>query len=312
MNLLGVDKITFGVEDLELCKKFWRDFGLTEIANTPGHGLYECASKAQVEVRRIDDASLPPPAAPGSTVRETVWAAGSPAALDAIAGELATDRDVARGPGGSVHALDPEGYGIGFRLNSRLPVAEPRTLYNAPGRADRIDAQAIFYGRATPQHLAHVVFHVSDLAGTAAFYRDRLGFRISDGYPGRGTFLRCAGAIDHHNLFLLHAGPAKGFHHCAFEVRDIHEVFGGGLSMNDLGWNTHLGPGRHNVTSAYFWYFKNPSGGAAEYGFDTDRVTDAWQPREIEPTDGAFAEWSLEEGMARFAGLQRGVERQDG
>ena len=107
---------------------------------------------------------------------------------------------------------------------------------------------------------------------------------------------------------MFHIGENKGFHHCAFEVRDFHEVFGGGLRMNELGWNTHLGPGRHNVTSAYYWYFKNPCGGAAEYGFDTDRVSDAWTPRTIEPSDGAFAEWSLEDGMGRFAGLQRSVE----
>ena len=100
---------------------------------------------------------------------------------------------------------------------------------------------------------------------------------------------------------------SKGFHHCAFEVRDFHEVFGGGLRMNELGWKTHLGPGRHNVTSAYYWYFRNPCGGAAEYGYDTDRVTDNWIPRSIEPSDGAFAEWSLEEGLGRFAGLQRQV-----
>ena len=101
---------------------------------------------------------------------------------------------------------------------------------------------------------------------------------------------------------------ADRFHHCAFELRDIHEVFGGGLRMNELGWKTHLGPGRHNVTSAYYWYFRSPSGGAAEYGFDTDRLDDNWEPRMIEPTNGAFAEWSLEEGMGRFAGLQRGVK----
>ena len=77
--------------------------------------------------------------------------------------------------------------------------------------------------------------------------------------------------------------------------------------MNELGWKTHLGPGRHNVTSAYYWYFRNPCGGAAEYGYDTDRVTDNWIPRSIEPSDGAFAEWSLEEGFGRFAGLQRQV-----
>ena len=61
------------------------------------------------------------------------------------------------------------------------------------------------------------------------------------------------------------------------------------------------------LVGVYYWYFRNPCGGAAEYGYDTDRVTDNWVPRSIEPSDGAFAEWSLEEGLGRFAGLQRQV-----
>ena len=28
MALIGIEKLVFGVEDLELCKKFWRDYGM--------------------------------------------------------------------------------------------------------------------------------------------------------------------------------------------------------------------------------------------------------------------------------------------
>ena len=80
--------------------------------------------------------------------------------------------------------------------------------------------------------------------------------------------------------------------------------FGGGLHMTGQGWQTHIGPGRHPVSSAYFWYFKNPCGGAAEYDFDTDMITDAWQPREFEPTPDTFAEWAYPDGARRFTGIQ--------
>jgi catechol 2,3-dioxygenase-like lactoylglutathione lyase family enzyme len=311
MNLLGIEKMVFGVADPDLCKRFWRDFGLDEIAGDSEHGLFECATKARVEIRKLDDPALPPPVVKGSTVREIVYAADSQATVDGIGEELAKDREVRKDIDGSVHSRDPEGYGIGFAVSHRIKLAPADTKYNAPWQADRFDQPAKFYKQAVPQHLAHVVFYMSDPEGTPAFYRERLGFKLTDAYVQRGCFLRCGGAEDHHNLFLMHVPGTLGFHHCCFELRDFHEVFGGGLAMHEKGWDTHIGPGRHNVTSAYYWYFRNPGGGAAEYGFDTDRVTDAWQPRLIEPTPGAFAEWSLEDGMGRFEGLQHGVETAD-
>jgi hypothetical protein len=66
------------------------------------------------------------------------------------------------------------------------------------------------------------------------------------------------------------------------------------------GWEIELGPGRHPVSSAYFWYFKNPCGGAVEYFADEDRLSAAWQPREIEQTAENFAEWAMPDGIKPF------------
>ena len=132
----------------------------------------------------------------------------------------------------------------------------------------------------------------------------QLGFKITDSYPGRGHFLRGGASHHHHNLFLLDPGIGKrGFHHMAFEVGSMHELFGGGNNMTRNGWDTMLGPGRHPISSCYFWYFKNPCGGAAEYDFDTDIVTDEWVPRDWAPTPESFAEWALE-GIDTGRGLQ--------
>jgi hypothetical protein len=85
----------------------------------------------------------------------------------------------------------------------------------------------------------------------------------------------------------------------------VHELFGGGLFMQGQGWKTHLGPGRHPTSSAYFWYFVNPCGGAAEYDFDADVITDDWQPREMVPSPQLFAEWALHDGIFRYSGEQK-------
>jgi hypothetical protein len=110
--------------------------------------------------------------------------------------------------------------------------------------------------------------------------------------------MRCAAQGGHHDLFLLQLPTGKvGLNHVAFTVRDIHEVFGGGLHMSRCGWTTQLGPGRHPISSAYFWYFENPCGGLIEYNADEDHLTDAWQAREFQPGPTMFAEWAIDGGI---------------
>ena len=110
--------------------------------------------------------------------------------------------------------------------------------------------------------------------------------------------MRCAEQAGHHDLFLLSLpGKESGLNHVAFTVRDIHEVFGGGLHMSRCGWKTQLGPGRHPISSAYFWYFENPCGGLIEYNADEDYLTGQWQERSFEPGPTVFAEWAIDGGI---------------
>jgi hypothetical protein len=125
---------------------------------------------------------------------------------------------------------------------------------------------------------------------------------MTDSYPGNSMFFRADGAVEHHNLFIIHEGEKVGFHHQAFEVRSIHEVLGGGLNLTERGWETMIGPGRHPVSSAYFWYFVNPCGGAAEYDWDSDAVSDDWEPKEWPKSHSTFAEWVAPPGFKRFEG----------
>ncbi|MDG2032972.1 MAG: VOC family protein, partial [Rhodospirillales bacterium] len=128
MNLIGIEKLVYGVDDLDQCKQFWRDFGLSMIEDDDQHGLFACASRAKVEIRKNDDPSLPPPVVAEPTVRETVWAADSQATVNRIGDELSKDREVRVDGDGSIHAVDPEGYGISFAVTQRidLPPAETK------------------------------------------------------------------------------------------------------------------------------------------------------------------------------------------
>ena len=175
-------------------------------------------------------------------------------------------------------------------------------MVNAIGSVERVDERSVFYERAQPIRMGHIVFVVPDLKAAEKFYTKRLGFIVSDRYAGgRAVFLRYAARSDHHNLFFIQAGDGKTkkIDHVAFEVRDIHEVFAGGLYFARKGWPTEVGPGRHPISSAYFWYFKNPSGGSIEYFTDSDQLTEKWKPTTYKVNK--FSEWHLVDGIGEPA-----------
>ena len=309
MNVTNLESVIFGVEDVESCRRFWTDFGLTE-STRDGVPCFSCRDGSGVVLRSVDDASLPPAIEPGATLRETVFGVRASEDLDAIAAELDKDQPVAVDAHGTVHAIDPLGFPIAFRVSRRENVAAPPLRFNTPGHPDRINTRGQFFKSATPLEMTHTVFMIDNPELIVPFYTERLGFIVSDSYPGRGYFLRGGASNHHHDLFLLNVGRKRGFHHVAFELGSIHELFGGGLNMTRRGWTTALGPGRHPISSCYFWYFHSPCGGAAEYDFDSDVVDSSWEPGVFEQTPEVFAEWCLAEGMADSL-LYKGVQTGD-
>ncbi len=306
MNILGLESIVFGVEDMVTASRFWEDFGLTKASEGPDRIVFETQEKGTIVIRPKDADDLPAAPVEGSTAHEYIWGLKTQTEVDAIGAELATDRDVRTDNDGTVHSVDDAGYAIGFTVSKRIAVTVDAPDINIPGIAGRVDKRAKIYKKAEPVHLSHMVLLTPNLEENRDFYVNRLGFVVTDCYPGRGYFFRAAGSSEHHNLFLLKGGDDKGFHHIAFELRDIHELFGGGTYMGEKGWTTHLGPGRHPISSCYFWYFKNPCGGAAEYDFDSDHVTDDWTPKDWESTPASFAEWTLAEGILSYETIQTG------
>jgi catechol 2,3-dioxygenase-like lactoylglutathione lyase family enzyme len=309
MNVTNLEQVTFGVTDVETCRRFWSDFGLSE-ARQPAGSVFSCRDGSAVVVRRSDDPDLPPSIETGSTLRETTFGVRGVRDLEGIGAELAKDRDVTEDADGTLHAIDPLGFPIAFRVSRRMPAPAPELKFNTPGHPDRINTRGQFFKEVHPLEMTHTVFMIDEVDKIVPFYTERLGFIVSDCYPGRGYFLRGGASNHHHDLFLINVGKRPGFHHVAFELGSIHELFGGGLNMTRRGWRTALGPGRHPISSCYFWYFHNPSGGAAEYDFDSDVVDASWKPGSFEQTPELFAEWCLAEGMADSL-LYKGIQTAD-
>ncbi len=301
MSVVGLERVVYGVEDLVLARRFFAEWGLW-----PEGDLLRAGDGTGVELRAKDDPALPAAVEPGSTVREIVWGVENRAALDGLAARLEGKTTLRRGSGGGIAFTDPAGFGVALAETERRPLAAVEIAVNTPERRARLDRVGAFYRQAAPRRLGHVVLQVPDIAAVEGFYCDVLGFRVSDRYPGRGVFLRGRAEADHHQLFLLQsADGAAHFHHLAFEVHDVHEVFGGGLAFAKRGWETHIGPGRHVISSCYFWYFRSPCGGSVEYFADMDSLTDAWQPREMPQSPEWFAEWALADGIRQYGGVQQ-------
>jgi catechol 2,3-dioxygenase-like lactoylglutathione lyase family enzyme len=304
MNVTNLESVTFGIADLDRSRTFWRDFGLTRDADDD---IYRAQDGSSVVLRRDDDPKLVPALESGSTMREATFGVATERDLAALAAELSKDRDVREDDDGTVHVRDPFGFAVAFRVSRRSPVRAPELRFNTPGRPDRLNTRGQFFGAARPLEMTHTVYMIDEHEPILSFYTERLGFIVSDSYPGRGYFLRGGASSHHHDLFLLNVGGKRGFHHVAFELGSIHELFGGGLNMTRLGWSTALGPGRHPISSCYFWYFHCPSGGAAEYDFDSDLVDERWVPGTFQQTPEVFAEWCLAEGMQESL-LYKGVQ----
>lgn len=288
MSILGIDRITYGVDDLARCRKFFLDWGLALVREGDDGLDFETLNGCEVFVRRAGDPALPPTIEPGPTLREVVWGVASEADLARLRDKL-----------GDVRAADPNGLALAFRVTKKREIDAKGVPINAWGQPGRgVNRRSTFYERAQPVEVGHVVFFTDRLDEAERFYVEKLGFCVSDRYPGRGVFLRCAPDGGHHDLFLLQPPkPKRGLNHVAFAVRDIHEVFGGGLHISRCGWETEIGPGRHPISSAYFWYVKNPAGALAEYYTDEDQLDGRWEPREFQQAPEMFAEWAVLGGI---------------
>jgi catechol 2,3-dioxygenase-like lactoylglutathione lyase family enzyme len=297
MSILGIDEITFGASDLAKCRQFFLDWGLSLVSEEAQALVFESLNGCRVIVAHSDTPGLPPGVEPDPTLREVVWGVESAQDLERYRGRLA-DLPGFVDSGERLGCTDPSGLAFKLQIGVKRSLQLDCARTNTWAEQTRVNQPSPAYDRATPIEVGHVVFFVKNLEQTTAFYQDKLDFVLSDRYPGRGSFLRCAAEGGHHDLFLLQLPePRSGLNHVAFTVRDVHEVMGGGLHMSRCGWQTELGPGRHPISSAIFWYFISPAGALVEYYTDEDQLTGDWQPRDFTPGPTVFAEWAITGGI---------------
>lgn len=131
--------------------------------------------------------------------------------------------------------------------------------------------------------LGHVAFWVKDQPATVEFYREVMGFDISDYIAwddNDAVFLHCNPR--HHTLALMaeaEGRPAGRFQHLMLEARALDDVGYGYDIARDLGIPVAIEPGKHSNDHMQSFYLKSPSGFWIEYGFGGREIGPDWEVR---------------------------------
>jgi 2,3-dihydroxybiphenyl 1,2-dioxygenase len=206
------------------------------------------------------------------------WEVADAAALDAVAGRLeAAGVAVARG----ARALADERR-VTDLLVLKDPVGNRLELFHGAETASEPfkPGRSISGFRTGALGMGHVVLHTDNTEAMVAFYRDLLGFRLTDYYshPFKATFMHLNPR--HHSLAFIETGK-NAAHHVMMELFSFDDVGQGyDIAQGEPG-RVATTLGRHTsdyITSFYSW---TPSGFMVEYGWGARAIeVDSWQAYE--------------------------------
>lgn len=238
-------------------------------------------------------------------VSELRVACETEADLDVIAANLDRLGVASTRTAGSLRCADPLlDHDVVVQVAASEPLVPPvADGLNGPGQQARVNRRApaaIREHDASPRRVGHVVFGTTDVAASRDFYRDGIGFRVSDGVgDGLGYFLRCSS--DHHNMLLMPA-PVPCLNHYAVEMDDLDAIgLAGTQVLTERPDASVYGIGRHVLGSNLFWYLLDPAGGMVEFYSDMDQILDdeAWDRDERRDDWDPFTIAAWEPGPAK-------------
>lgn len=285
MTVMRVERVVYGVPNLDECVQFFGDFGLERLEGAGPEVRFQTLLGQVIELRPADHPGLPPALEDGPTLREVVWGVDTTEALVELATGLAADRETQLADG-EVHTVDETGFGVGLAVSQPAAADTDQPGANRTGAVTRWNQPLEPPGRVRPLRLCHVALNIPKAGReeAVAFYTDRLGFRPTDRVKDMGVFMRAPGDSDQHTLLLCHRPDRAGVNHTAYEVTSVDEVIVGANEMIDRGWREARHLGRHTVGSNIFRFIHAPCGGRVEFAADMDRVDDSYGPNDHEVT----------------------------
>jgi extradiol dioxygenase len=159
--------------------------------------------------------------------------------------------------------------------------------------------------------LGHILVYSASLDESVRFYRDLLGFRVSDFTEVRTperkirlAFLHCNPR--HHSIALLEAPGLKRINHVMFECNSLDDVGSGRDLCLRRGVPIGIDLGRHMNDHVVSFYMGNPSNFALEYGWNGRTIDDTtWQVEHYTSVDSLWGHPQLRELVTGPASQER-------
>ena len=295
MGIARIESVTYVVDDLDECVRFFEDFGLALVERNDERAVLATMVGQALHLETEAPPHCPPAVEDGPGIREVVWGVDTSDELGRLVRQVEKDRPVTMTEDGVHHFADESGWGVGLTL-ARPVAPQPHGVApsNTHGAVGRWNTALSSVGQVRPIRMCHVALNIerSNAEVAVGFYLDRLEFRAIDVVKPMGVFMQCEGDDDQHNLLLCHRPDRLGTNHVSYEVPGFDDVIEGGNQMIERGWREARRLGRHTVGSNVFRFIHAPCGGRVEYAADMDRVDDSYDTR-IHETTPPHHIWTL-------------------
>ena len=206
------------------------------------------------------------------------WEVADADTLDALAARL--DAHGTRVQRGAASLADERH--VAHLITFQDPAGNRLEVFCGPALADQAfkPGRPISGFRTGPFGMGHVVLNVVDVEPLLPFYRDMLGFQVSDFglTPFKLYFFHLNGR--HHSFAMVGSGK-PGFHHFMVELNSLDDVGQGyDLAQLDDGRLAYT-LGRHTNDHMTSFYAHTPSGFFVEYGWGGRTIDpETWVPHE--------------------------------
>ncbi|MEU6102056.1 VOC family protein [Streptomyces flaveolus] len=286
MGIQRIESVTYSIDDLGECVRFFEDFGLFLLERTDEHAVFETLTGQTLHLDTDPGPLVPASVENGPTLREVVWGVDTREELARLVAAVGRDHTVRESADGVHHTVDRSGFGVGLTLARPKKAAVAPRPANTLGHVGRWNEALEPITRAHPLRMCHVALNIAKEGKdeAVAFYTGLLGFRPTDVVEPMGVFLQAPGDDDQHTMLLCHRPDRAGVNHIAYEVPGFDDVIEGGNFMIERGWREARKLGRHTIGSNVFRFLHAPCGGRVEYAADMDRVDDTYETRVHETT----------------------------
>jgi len=200
------------------------------------------------------------------------------AALEALAARLEAQQVPVR----RVSAADAELRGVMAAIRFSDPSGNALEAFHGPeARTEPFKpGRAISGFRTGVLGMGHAVLHVKRVEALVPFYRDVLGFKVSDFMvkPFKAYFFHLNPR--QHSLALLETGR-EGIHHIMMEAGQLDDV-GQALDLANMENRLAVTLGRHTNDLMTSFYARTPDDFLIEYGWGGRVIEpEAWEPAEM-------------------------------